>query len=616
MERAPLNSAVLQQSFSENYQEFFGKCSIVLSTSLSFNWIEDFSKRYKGISIAQKIPFKTYIGFEPTGDQTLEFGDIYQYQPAHGRFEAGSLKRAIFPISEVRDYVNRKLQKLSNGTVRGGKIHCLTELPMAHGYSFPGNFSALLATLLYLMSGSLTEDEVTQWENFPPMELLKNKDSLFSEIFYFAWNINYIFKNGDSTGSGVFASLVSSSYPIITFPAKTIRSRDYGSLKENGFTGLGKVPFWGYRLNDLYSDLDSVPCWPVDMGVVFSGKPCIAERAIQKINYDLNQYEDFKAHFRHIFGDDLEKAPMFPDFYENCVLTDEPTVNKFYDLYGLLSLTMIRQLHCLLLHGYHENEVEKFIGTVGKRYFVSQIMDEVSSYMSEFLLKLNTCLLKKNAFMPVGLFNTNNIQLGGGVGFVTGPQQNRNHLLEAFGELRQSFPNLSVDYLSWLDGYGRGGVSIEQNLDAKRFSSFIDASSVLLCTYSGKLDSKRFVSGHVVEDLAKEYDILCNQLDNSIMIGGKVVSGSDLHSQKATLTLLSVLLNQRNEEVSCRDFPRSSYSQNKNEMQGKIVLPLMKLIRERTKKNLGLSCRGTNTDFVLKLTLQEDQKIGVIKDYQ
>ncbi len=616
MERSSLNSGVLQQTFSDVYQDFFGKCSIVLSTSLSFNWIEDFAKRYRGISIAQKIPFKTYIGIEPTGDQTLEWGDIYQYQPAQGKFEMNSLKRMIFPISEVKDYVNRKLNKFDNHLIRGGKIHCLIELPMAHGYSFPGNFSALLATLLFMMSGRLTEDEIAQWENYPPMELLKNKDSLFSEVFYLAWNINYIVKSGDSTGSGAFASFVSSSYPIITFPAKTIRYRDYISLKDNNFSGLGKLPFWGYRLNDLYADLDSVPFWPIDMGVIFSGKPCISERVLQKINHDSNHYVDFKPHFRQIFGDDVEKAPMFPDFYENCVLTDEKIVNKFYDLYGVLSLIMIRQLHCLLLHGYHEEEVEKFVGTVSKRYFISQVMDEVSHYMSEFLLRLNTCLLQKNAFTPVGVFNINNIQLGGGVGFVTSPQLNRTNLLDTFNEMQKAFPNMSVDYVSWLDGYGRSGVNVEQNLETKKYSSFIDASSVLLCTYMGKHDSQRFISGSAVGDLAREYDVLCNLVDNSIMIGGDVVSGADLHSQKATLTLLSMLLNQKNEEVSSRDFPRSSYSQNKNEMQGKIVLPLMKLIRERTHKNLALTCKGTNTDFFLKLTLKDGQKIGVIKNYQ
>lgn len=616
MDRKSLNSAVLQHSFPEVYQEFFGKCGVVLSTSLSFNWIEDFSMRYRGVSISQKLPFKTYIGIEETNDQTLEFGDFYQYQPQQDEFESSSLKRAIYPIPDVREYLNRKLRQLDCGATRGGRIHCLTEMPTSHGYSFFGNFSALVATLLYVAVGRLTEDDVAQWEKFAPMELLNNRDSLFSEVFYTAWDINYILKHGDSTGAGVFASFVSSYYPIISFPAKTIRSRDYAGLKRNGFVGLGKVPFWGYRLNDLYQDLDSAPFWPIDMGVVFSGKPCVSERVLQKIDNDFNQYEDFKTHFRQMFGGEVEKVPLFPDFYENCVMTDETVVSNFYDLYGVLSLIMIRQLHSLLLHGYHEDEVDKFVGTISKRYFASRVMDEASNYMNEFFLKLHSNLFQGEAFSRVGFFNTNNIQLGGGVGFVTSPHLNRLNLISVFGEMQKNFPSMSVDYISWLDGFGKSGITFEQNLVNKKYSSFIDASSVLLCSYIGNRDTQRFVQSNHVDDLSKQYDILCNLIDNSITVGGKTVSGPDLHSQKATLNLLSILLQKRNEEVAAGDFPRSSYSRSKNEMQGKIVLPLMKLIRERTHKNLGLTCKGTNTEFFLKLILREDQKIAIIKPFQ
>ncbi len=616
MERLSLNSAVLQRNFSEIYQEFFGKCSVVLSTSLSFSWIEDFAQRYRGISISQKLPFKTYVGLEITDDQTLSFGEIFQYQPLTDSFEVNSLERSFYPIPEVREYTNRKLRRMTGGVFQGCKIHCLTELPISNGYSFFGNFSSLVASLLFVMTDQLSEDDILQWEKFPPMELMKNKELHFNDVFYTAWDINYILKYGDSPGSGPFTSLISSFYPIITFPAKTIRSRDYNDLKHSSFAGLGKLPFWGYRLNDLYEDLESSPFWPIDMGVVFSGKPCISERVSQKIDNDYNQYQDFKSHFKKVFGKNVDKAPLLPDFYETCVLDDEAVVNKFYDLYGVLSLIMIRQLHSLLLHGYDEGEVDKFIGTVSKKYFASLLMDEASPYMSEFLLKLNTGLLQGKSFSRVGFFNTNNIQLGGGMGFVTSPQLNRVNLTAVFDEMQASFPNMSVDYLSWLDGYGESGVRVEQNLKTKNYSSFIDSSSVLLCTYRGKKLGKMIVNTNRLKKIGEEYDILCNLIDNSILIGGKVISSSDLHSQKATLTFLSKLLSKRNEDISCKEFPRSSYTQNKNEMQGKIVLPLLKLVRARTHKDLGLVCKGTNTDFFLKLMLKENQKIGVIKHFQ
>ena len=612
MQRSSLNTAVLQKKFPEVYKEFFGKCGVVLSASLSFSWIDDFSKRYKGISIKQKLPFKTYIGIETTNSSELSFGTLYKYEPVFNKFETNTIERSFNSIPEVLQYLHKKKGNLLGKIPTGGKIHCLTELPPNHGYGFFGNFSALVACLIYKLSGHLTEDELSRWDNFSPMELLNNKDFLFNDIFYAGWDMDYILKSGDSGGSGPFSSLISSTYPIITFPSKTVRSRNYSIHKNGGFSNISKVPFWGYRLNDIYKDLPPVPLWPIDMGVVFTGKPFISERISQKLDSDINQYEDFKGYFKDIFRKDIEKTALFPDFYENCILTEQKIVNKFHDLYGVLSLIIIRRLHQLLLHGYNESEIETFIGIINKRHFASYMLDEISPYISEFFLKLNSMLLQGRAFSNVGLFNTNNVMLGGGVAFVTYPQLNRMNLLTVFEEMNKHFSNMSVDYVSWLDGYGEDGVKVEQNLDDQKYSDFIDGSSVALKTYSNSKDYKTIIGWNKVETMGSDYDILFNLIDNSIIVGGKVLSGKELHSKAATLAVLSHLLEKRNEEVCSQDFPRSAYSSNKNEMQGKIVMPLLKIIKERTHKDLGLTCKGSNTKFYLKLGSDSDLKIGLI----
>ncbi|HCY21375.1 TPA: hypothetical protein DIC40_06055 [Patescibacteria group bacterium] len=48
-------------------------------------------------------------------------------------------------------------------------------------------------------------------------------------------------------------------------------------------------------------------------------------------------------------------------------------------------------------------------------------------------------------------------------------------------------------------------------------------------------------------------------------------------------------------------FEVSSYSKNKNEMLGKIVLPLISLIEKETGENFPLICKGSIYDFYMKL---------------
>lgn len=58
--------------------------------------------------------------------------------------------------------------------------------------------------------------------------------------------------------------------------------------------------------------------------------------------------------------------------------------------------------------------------------------------------------------------------------------------------------------------------------------------------------------------------------------------------------------------------PLSSYSRSKNEMLGKIIIPLLKTIKEKTQKDLLLECYGGVYDYYLRLK-KGDVKIGVLK---
>jgi hypothetical protein len=60
-------------------------------------------------------------------------------------------------------------------------------------------------------------------------------------------------------------------------------------------------------------------------------------------------------------------------------------------------------------------------------------------------------------------------------------------------------------------------------------------------------------------------------------------------------------------------FPISSYSKNKNEMFGKIVIPLIDLISVRCKQKLPLICKGSIYEFYLKLN-SSDIAIAIIEE--
>jgi len=68
-------------------------------------------------------------------------------------------------------------------------------------------------------------------------------------------------------------------------------------------------------------------------------------------------------------------------------------------------------------------------------------------------------------------------------------------------------------------------------------------------------------------------------------------------------------------DISNKELPVSSYSKNKNDMLGKIVIPLIELIEKETGKKLPLICKGSIYEFYLKLN-PSDIDIAVIQKLQ
>lgn len=80
-------------------------------------------------------------------------------------------------------------------------------------------------------------------------------------------------------------------------------------------------------------------------------------------------------------------------------------------------------------------------------------------------------------------------------------------------------------------------------------------------------------------------------INNKIYINGRKLTSEDLHSQTGTVDILKILMENIGKDISNKELPVSSYSKNKNDMLGKIVIPLIELIEKETGKKLPLICK-------------------------
>lgn len=85
--------------------------------------------------------------------------------------------------------------------------------------------------------------------------------------------------------------------------------------------------------------------------------------------------------------------------------------------------------------------------------------------------------------------------------------------------------------------------------------------------------------------------ILLDMLNNKMYINGRKLTSEDIHSQTATVDILKILIENTGKDISNKDLSVSSYSKNKNDMLGKIIIPLIELVEKETGKKLPLICK-------------------------
>ncbi len=140
---------------------------------------------------------------------------------------------------------------------------------------------------------------------------------------------------------------------------------------------------------------------------------------------------------------------------------------------------------------------------------------------------------------------------------------------------------------------------VEQYLDEEIFSPYVSADNVLLYTPDGACR----VVNHSATLVEYKDGVMLDNVHKKVYLYGKKVTHKELRSQSATVEILDVLIDHVGEHVHNSQFPASSYSKNKNEMLGKIILPFKTLMKKEFDCDIQMSCTGSIYDFHVTLSV-------------
>jgi hypothetical protein len=598
-----MNSKNLKKTYVQTYEKFFLENQTVISAPFVLSWSGDILNNYSGVSIKQKIPLRIYMWYTKTMDKKISINKIYHLDMNEYQFiESNALEYAPY-IADLNKELERKYGKLLHGD-EGIGINILSELPRGAWLWFGSILALLLSVWVHNIWNTIKSEKIIVIRTQNINELLTDTQNDVHRIFADAFRFDKLIY--DMVWSGTkMASFFDSPYPIVSFS----EDFDKSLVAEDDVVHR----YYGFRLNELFTWLRENPYLPIDYWVIYSGKPVLLEQ-IAWSNYKSNKNitKTIKSDFKKLLGTHLSNIHYnrIPRFYKYLIAPETDEFDNTYGkLMGILSLKILYFMSKIYSEAYEESHMLQFLDAL-KKFRQGDCVTRNSS--TNFLKFIKS--FQKNFHGPqqyIALSPNDSTIMWWSLIFAMPLEWFRKMVVDAAEKTNMEFMDSKLIYTNWIDGVEHEGIKIEQDLKQWIYSEFLDSSSYMLKTANGQVQMGNYdamIRNH------KKW-ILLDMISNKISINGRKLTSEDLHSQTATVDILKILIENIGKDISNKEFSVSSYSKNKNDMLGKIALPLIELIERETGKKMPLICKWSMYDFYVKLN-PSDIDIAVIDKFQ
>ncbi len=552
-----MNSKTLQKNHSSIYKEFFSNNNLIVSWNFNFPWwYEWISNNLSNINLKIKsvLPLKCYIWFNFTEKNDVLFKEVIAFNIVSKKFEKFEYFEHNKQEEKVIELVKNEIKKLwFNKWI---EINILTETTSGHSFWFSWTSWCLMSYGIYKLNNFINNNIVLNEETFLKTYYLK--------IISFWWKIEYISRYGNSNIHNVIFTLT------------WIKWISYFLLKDNiSLKSLDNIKHIKYKIWEIKSNNDID--YPFDNYVIFSWIPT-----------DTKQVEYYKKIEFH----DNNISKFIKKILNKSYKYDE--TSKF-DIINLEKIKIFEHLCNLNKNPQNDTIVDNFIQQINKYRYMIWVYEKQSSFAEDFRF-----FFRKNKSKPneiVWICPNYTWKLGWWYIVVTKHWLSRETMEKTITDLKVLYPNIEIEYNSHIDGQTWSWAKVEQFLSNSNYSKYLDKNKVQF-----KDNKQNQYLWEYNEILEKEnYWLLLDTIWNKIYFKWEKLTSKDIPSQNTTIELLIKLINNINKDISNKELPLSSYSKNKNEMLGKIIIPLINFIEEKTGEKIPLICKWSLNDFYLKI---------------
>ncbi len=589
-----MHSKQLQINNTWIYESFFAQQKIIFSAPfvLSRSW--DTEAIYSWISIKQKIPLRMYIWINSDQKKWIHFWNIIYKDFSEWKYLETSMKEYAPYFHEIDKYIK-------NSGIQWEawyRITILSELPRWAGMWFDSIFCLLLSTAIYRLQNN---NSILHIDETSIAEDINNNQSSIYHIARYAHLLESQIRWYQYNSWSLLTSLCPWKFPIISF------CEDTQNTGKKELLTMQDYKCFIYPLNTLFPEVGEIPYSPIDFGVIYSGRPTLTEH-VSRDTSD-SEFESLMRFVEDTFSESIatSNAQRKPKFYKEFIKGYEKwNYHSINSLLGYNSFEILHSLRNIFRSGFSEEDIKKLLLVITKTRYAHNAVKKASSNLTALI----TCLQQFFGHRPDLLwvsYNDTNI-MWGSLFFVTPIEGLRKNILNTLRQAQMDFPWVELLYANWLDGIEKNWIICEQDLLQQKTSQYVDTNMLVL-----ELPDKNYIFwsyDNLIQQ--KDIDIILDTVHMKIYTYWQKLTSKELHSQTGTIEMLLTALDNVWIDISNKDLPISSYAKSKNDMVWKIVLPLVKLVKQKLNKELPLECYGGMYDYFLRLK-KHNVKFGVVK---
>ncbi len=592
-----MNSCELQKSFHSVYKNFYNTHDMVLSANSVLTWWADISHGVSSLRIKQKMPLNYYCWVKSNTSGGITFGNVFYYSVLHKNFKEETFDILLkYNTEKITSYISNFL---SEHEYKGGiDINFLFEVPPWHGFASSGTISVLVTYLLHMIVGLLDPKIIRDNE-------LSVDDPIFNELYTFSKKLLDCISGGKSTGASNYAIMVPSNpLPVVCLSkyrvdaiTPSVAEDDVFHIPQSTVFYTDTIERFLWLWNGIIREL------PIDYGIIFTG---VEYNMMSEIKSKKEGVKNDNQQLADFVGNIIDLLPLEKEDRKNisALINAHETSNKIIDS---TNFKILNGFHQLLTNNHDDDGINWFINIIRNIWFMSfsyQKANKLFFDLHYLFYQYKQFEDEEIAFIP---FNT--WKIGGSLLFVMKSWKSRITLQKVLDHLQNNGQIAILDHASWRDGSASTGVSLEQYISKKIYSSYTKEGNV---SFSDTFGASYCADYHSVID-NEIHGILLDTITGRIYIQWIKLTSKEIHSQNTTIDMLRLLLENMGQEVSNSELPVSTYSQNKNEILSKVVLPIKKITKEYFGTEISLSCSGGITDYFLRLQRDDAIRIGIIK---